>query len=45
MAERKISEMSKEELILYREQLNRKLSEVNFYLNAKKGAECASSDK
>lgn len=40
MAERKISEMSYEELKLYEEQLNRKLAMVRFYLRARiaKGA-------
>ena len=32
MAERKISEMSLEELKLYQQQLSEKLTEVNFYL-------------
>ena len=39
MAERKISEMSQEELILYKEQLQMKLSEVDFYLKNKKKSE------
>lgn len=52
MAERKISEMSLEELKLYQQQLSEKITEVNFYLRqyASKGinhtnleAQCISS--
>lgn len=34
MSERKVSEMSLEELVLYKEQLTKKISEVDFYLRA-----------
>lgn len=37
MAERKISEMSIEELLLYRQQLSEKLTEVEVYLRNKSG--------
>lgn len=39
MAERKISEMSLEELKLYQQQLSEKLAEVNFYL--RKASKCS----
>lgn len=46
MTEKKISEMSLEELILYREQLTEKISEIKFYLeNARRGKKCANSGK
>jgi len=46
MAKKKISEMSYEELKLYKEQLNRELATVNFYLRAriKKGTNCAKTE-
>lgn len=46
MAEKKVSDMSIEELILYREQLTKKISEVDFYLKvAKKNTQCVNSGK
>jgi len=46
MAKKEIHEMSYEELKLYKEQLNRELTTVNFYLRAriKKSANCAKTE-